>query len=75
MPCRIEDGGWVVDVRYGGRPFRHRFYVGLGDPEAAVEIVRRSLKPDRGKTVHAFRRLSSTHVKLLKLKPGELRAT
>ena len=69
------DGGWVVDVRHWGKPTRQRFYVGLGDPKAAVECVRRALNIGRGYTVHALRRLSDAHAKLLKLKPGELRAT
>jgi hypothetical protein len=69
------DGGWVVDVRYWGRPTPQRFYVGLGDPEAAVNCVRRAIKAGRGYTLHAFRRLSKTQAKLLRLKSGELRAT
>jgi hypothetical protein len=68
------DGGWVVDVRYWGRP-RERFYVGLGDAEAAVQCVTRAIKAGRGYTLHALRRLSKTHAKLLRLKLGELRAT
>jgi hypothetical protein len=69
------DGGWVVDVRHWGRSTQQRFYVGLGDPEAAAKCVRRALRIGRGYTVHALRRLSMTHAQLLKLKPGELRAT
>lgn len=68
------DGGWVVDVRYWGRPLQ-RFYVGSGDAEVAVKCVRRAIKAGRGYTLHAFRRLSKTHAKLLRLKSGELRAT
>ena len=48
------DGGWVVDVRHWGKPTHQRFYVGLGDAEAAVKFVRRALKVGRGYTVHAF---------------------
>ena len=69
------NGGWVVDVRLWGRPTKHRFYVGLSDPKAAVICVKHALKIGRGYTVHAFRRLSQTHAILLKLKPAELRAT
>ena len=68
------DGGWVVDVRYWGRP-RQGFYVGLGDAEAAVKCVGGAIKAGRGYTLHAFRRLSKTHAKLLRLQRGELRAT
>ena len=67
------NGVWVVDVRYWGRP-QQRFYVGFGDPAAAVKCLRRAIKAGRGDTLHAFRRLSKTHAKLLRLKPGELRA-
>ena len=75
LPSLAE--GWVVDISYFGRRGTpdQRYYVGIANPDSAVDAVRQALKTSRGDTIQVSRRLSKRTVKLLALRPGELRAS
>ena len=47
----------------------------FANPDSAVDAVRQALKTSRGDTIQVSRRLSKQTVKLLALRPGELRAS